>query len=51
MIKKKDMENLYGIMIKDIEEIGKMENKMEKENIFYLLKKFGKKVFGKMEKE
>ena len=51
MIRNKDMENLFGMMEKDIKEIGEMENNMEKANFFFQLKKFGKKVIGKMEKE
>ena len=51
MIKKMDLEFLNGQMEKNIKVIGKMENKMAKENFIFLLKINGKKEFGKMEKE
>ena len=51
MIKKMDLVHLNGQMEKDIKAIGKMENKMEKENFISLLKINGKKEFGKKEKE
>ena len=51
MIKKMAMENLFGMMEKDIKDFGKMENKMEKGRSFLQLIKFGKRVFGKKEKE
>ena len=50
-IKKKDMGYLLGMMENNIKDFGKMENRMEKENSFFLLKIYGKKAFGKMEKE
>ena len=40
-----------GLMEENIEANGKMENSMEKENFIMDIKKFGEKVFGKMEKE
>ena len=51
MIKKKDMENLFGMMGKGTNEIGKKGIKMEKESSIFLILKFGKKEYGKMEKE
>ena len=51
MIKKKDMEYLNGLMEKFIKGIGKMENKMGKENFISLLTKTGKKEYGKKAKE
>ena len=51
MIKKKDMEYLNGLMEKFIKGIGKMENKMGKENFISLLTKNGKKEYGKKAKE
>ena len=45
------MEYLLGMIEKNIKEIGRMVNSMEKGNFFFLLSKNGKKEFGKMEKE
>ena len=42
MIKKKDMEFLNGLMVKNIEDIGLMENKMEKVNFIIMLLNNGK---------
>ena len=50
-IKKKDMVFLNGLMEKYIKAIGKMENKMEKENFIFLLIKNGKVEFGRKVKE
>ena len=45
-----DMEYSNGLMEKNIKDIGKMENRMEKEKVIIQGKMFGRKVFGKMEK-
>ena len=44
------MEYLNGLMGKNIKDIGKMENKMQKDKILIRDIMFGQKVFGKMEK-
>ena len=49
-IKNMDMEYSNGRMGKNIKVIGKMGNKMEKGKIIILEKMFGRKDFGKMEK-
>ena len=51
MIKKMDLELFIGVMEKSIKDIGKMGNNMVKEKFIILKKIFGKKEFGKMEKE
>ena len=51
MIKKKDLELSNGQMEKNIKGIGKVENKMEKENFIFLRKIIGEKEFRKKEKE
>ena len=45
-----DMEYSNGLMEKNIKDIGKMENRMEKEKVIIQEKMFGQKAFGKMEK-
>jgi hypothetical protein len=50
MIKKKDMENLNGMVEKNIKDIGKMESNMEKDYYIVSKIKIGEKEFGKMEK-
>ena len=42
---------LNGLMVKNIEEIGKMENNMEKANILIQLIIFGEWAYGIMVKE
>ena len=51
MIKKKDIAFLLGLMEENMMEIGKMEDKMVKDNFIILKLKNGKKEFGKKEKE
>ena len=51
MIKKKAMANLNGTEEKNIKDIGKMENNMEKVCYIILKIKVGEKEFGIMEKE
>ena len=46
MIKKKDMEYFIGITERNIKDIGKMVNKMEKENFFSYRKKMEKRNLG-----
>ena len=43
-------EYICGLMGENMKATGRMENKMEKENIHLLIKKL-EKVYGKMEKE
>ena len=50
MIKKKDMESLNGMEGKNIKDIGKMGNNMEKDCYIVLKIKLGEKGYGKMEK-
>ena len=45
-----DMVYLNGLMEKNIKDIGKMENKMEKGKIIIQEIMFGLKAFGKMER-
>ena len=49
-IKNMDMVYLNGLMEKNIKDIGKMENKMEKGKIIIQEIMFGLKAFGKMER-
>ena len=51
MINKMDLDCLRGMMENNIGAIGKMGNRTEKENSFFLMKTFGEKEFGKKEKE
>ena len=51
MIKKKEKENIIGLMEGNIKEIGKMGSNMEKDFFICHQKIFGKKEFGIMEKE
>ena len=40
-----------GLMVEFLRVIGKMENKMEKENFIIRKMEYGEKEYGKMEKE
>ena len=50
-MKRMDMVNFLGQMEKNLEDCGRMENKMEKEKYIIQMKKNGKKDIGMMEKE